>query len=89
MEGLVKGFKTWTIIRIGNIDWGNNPHTLINYFRNKKNAGEKIEIQDVYRYIIDKDELNYWIGLIPEWSCEMNVPGRRLKVKEIIKEFIK
>ena len=31
MEKLVKGFRKWTIIRLGNITWGTNPHTLINF----------------------------------------------------------
>ncbi len=88
MEKLVKGFKTWTIIRLGNIAWGTNPHTLINYLRNRKKKGKELYIQDAYRYICDRDEFDYWISMIPDWSCEMNVPGRRMKVSEIVKEFV-
>ena len=85
MEILVKSlFPKYTIIRLGNITWGKNPHTLINYLRVHKDA----EIQDVYRYICDKEEFLHWIDLIPEWSCEMNITGKRLKVAEIVKKYV-
>lgn len=88
MEQLVKGFKTWTIFRLGNITWGTNPRTLINYLRNRHQRGLKLDIQDVYRYIVDKDEFQYWLEMIPDWSCEIGVPGRRMKVKDIVNEFV-
>lgn len=88
MESLVKlEFPRYTIMRIGNITWGTNPHTLINYFRRKIKKGEPIKIQDAYRYIIDKDEFLHWINLIPNWSCEMNITGQRKKVKAIVDEY--
>ena len=86
MEGWVKRwFPKYTIIRLGNITFGKNPNTLINYFKDHRDA----EIQDVYRYIADKEELLHWINLIPDWNCEINIPGRRMKVADIVKEFIK
>lgn len=86
MEDMVKeNFKTWTIVRIGNITWGSNPHTLINYLREHPLA----PIKNVYRYILSKDEFLYWLNLIPDWSCEMNIPGERLKVKEIKEKYAK
>lgn len=90
METLVKSnFKTWTIIRIGNISWGNdNPHTIINFLRNKIKKGEPIEVRDEYKYIVDKKEFLYWINMIPSWSCEMGIPGERLKVSEIIVKYV-
>lgn len=88
MERIIKeAFPLYTIIRLGNITWGNNPHTLINYFRHKIKKGEPFEIRDEYRYIVDKDEFLHWIGLIPNFSCEMNITGRRMKVAEIVKEY--
>lgn len=85
MEAMVKeNFPTNTIVRIGNITWGDNPHTLINYLK----AHPEAEIRDEWRYIVDKDEFLYWVNLIPDWSCEMNIPGRRLKVVDIVKEII-
>lgn len=80
--------QNYTIIRVGNITWGNNPHTLINHFRGQKDRGEALEIQDTFRYVIDKDEFVDWMQMIPKWSCEMNIPGRRLKVAEIVDRYV-
>ena len=82
-------FSHYTIIRIGNIDWGKNPHTIINNFREKVKKGEKLEIQDAYRYIVDKDEFLHWINLIPKWNCEINIPGKRMKIQEIVDLYVK
>ena len=90
MERLVKKrFKHYTILRIGNITWGKNPNTIINSLKAKIKGGKSLEIRSVYRYLTGKDEFLYWIGRIPTWSCEMNIPGRRLKVKEIVEEIKK
>lgn len=89
MERLVKEtFPHHTILRLGNITWGENPHTLINTLRERERLGLPQNIQDVYRYLVDKDEFIHWIRLIPDWSCEMNIPGRRMKVAEIYREFV-
>lgn len=72
-----------TIIRIGNITWGNNPHTLINFFKAHPDA----PIRDEWRYVVDKEEFLHWVNLIPGFSCEMNIPGKRMKVKEIVDEY--
>src|SRR3990167_5051089 len=86
IERLIKRFfSSYTIIRLGNITWGTNPSTLINYLK----AHPEAEIQDVYRYIVDKDEFLHWIELIPNWNVEMNIPGRRLKVAEIVERIKK
>lgn len=88
MEDIIKSnFKHYTILRMGNITWGKNPHTLINFIKNKIKNREPFEVQDIYRYVVDKDEFLYWIDMIPEWSCEMNVVGRRMLVKDIVKEY--
>ncbi len=88
MEELIKReFPRYTIMRVGNITWGTNPHTIINFLRAQLKKGKSIKIQDTYRYIVDKEEFLYWINLIPDWSCEMNIPGRRMKVSEIVDEF--
>lgn len=86
MERIVseqKVFDTSTIVRLGNIAWGTNPHTFINYLREHPEA----PVRDEYRYIVDREEFLYWINLIPAWSCEMNIPGRRMKVQEAIDEY--
>ena len=84
MEARVKlNFALNTIIRIGNIAWGDNPHTLINHLKNNPEA----EIRDEWRYVVDQDELLHWVDKIPDWSIEMNVPGRRMKVQQIKEEY--
>lgn len=86
METLIKEyFPHYTIVRLGNISWGTNPHTLINYLKAHPDA----EIKDVYRYVVDEEEFLHWISLIPSWSCEMNCPGKLMKVKEIYGRFVK
>ena len=58
MEMLIKSnFQNYNIIRIGNISWGNNPNTFLNYIKNKIKNGEQVEIKDEYKYIIDKEQL--------------------------------
>jgi hypothetical protein len=89
MEKTIKdNFKHYTIIRIGNITWGTNPHTIINFFRNQVKKGEPLDIRDEYRYVIEKDEFLHWIDLIPEWSCEMNITGQRMKIQEIVDKYV-
>ena len=89
MEDFVRWwFPHYTIIRMGNIDWGVNPNTIINYLRDRIQKGKPHIIQDVYRYVVGKEEFLYWIDLIPPWNCEMTIPGRRMKVSEIV-EMIK
>jgi hypothetical protein len=89
MENTIKSyFDNYTIVRLGNITWGTNPHTLINSLRLKKKNGETFEVRDEYKYIVDQDEFLYWIGLIPSWSCEMNIPGKRLTVQQVIEQYV-
>lgn len=86
VERIIKRrFPKYTIVRIGNITWGTNPHTLINYLH----AHPEAEIRDEYRYIVTRDEFLHWISLIPEWSCEMNITGKRMKVREIVDEYVR
>lgn len=85
MEKLIKEtFKHYTIIRLGNIDWGTNPNTLINYLR----AHPDSDLLDAYRYIVDEDEFLYWVSMIPSWPCEMNIPGQRMKVVEVWRKYV-
>lgn len=85
MEDRIKArFPAHNIIRIGNITWGDNPNTLINYLA----AHPGTEIRDEYRYIVDIEEFMHWINLIPAWNCELNIPGRRMKVADIKREFV-
>lgn len=86
MEVMVKtNFPKNTIIRLGNISFGDNPNTLINYLR----AHPEAEIKDEYRYICSKDELLYWINKIPPWNCELSIIGNRMKVRDVYEKYVK
>ena len=87
-ELIIENFPKYCIVRIGNITWGDNPHTLINTLRNKVANQEPVEIKDVYRYVVDPEEFLYWVSLIPDFNCEISIPGRRMKVKEIFNKFV-
>jgi len=82
-DTLKKFYPRYCIVRIGNIDWGKNPNTLINYLR----AHPEAEIRDEWRYVVDKDEFLHWINLIPNWNVEINIPGKRMKVREIYERY--
>ena len=85
MEKLVKDtFTCYTIIRIGNIAFGKNPNTFINAYKAKPYIPK-----DEYRYIVDKEEFLFWVDLIPEWNCEINIPGQRMTVKAALKKYAK
>ncbi len=89
VETLIKQeFPRYTIVRIGNITWGTNPNTLINYLRRQFKAGQTLKIQQTYRYIIDKDEFQHWIDKIPKWSCELNITGQRMSIKEVVNKYV-
>lgn len=89
MEDLVRmHFPHYTIVRIGNISWGTNPHTIINFFRKQRARGEELDIQDTYRYVVDQEEFLYWVRMIPNWNCEMNIPGRRMTVQQIVDGYV-
>lgn len=85
MEMVVRAmFNSYTIIRIGNISWGKNPNTLINYLK----AHPEAEIQNVYRHVIDKEEFQYWLKMIPVGvRNEMNVPGKRVWVPYLLADL--
>ena len=87
MEALIRQFPAWTVMRLGNIDWAENPAQLIPFIRRKLRDREPFNIYDEYRHILSKDEFLYWVGLIPPWNCEMNVTGQRLKVADLIARY--
>ena len=86
MELLIKSnFENYNIIRIGNITWGSNPNTFINYIKNKIKNGEPVEIKDEYKYMIDKEQLVLLTNNLPLiGQNQISVFGRMAKVKELI-----
>jgi hypothetical protein len=86
MELLIKSnFENYNIIRIGNITWGSNPNTFINYIKNKKSKGELVEIKDEYKYVIDKEQLVLLTDNLPLIGQNtICVFGRMAKVAELV-----
>lgn len=86
MELLIKSnFENYNIIRIGNITWGSNPNTFINYIKNKKSKGESVQIKDEYKYIIDKDQLVMLTDNLPlVGQNTICVFGKMAKVAELV-----
>jgi hypothetical protein len=81
---VTNGFNSYTIIRIGNITWGNNPNTIVNYFKDCHAKGITPELQDTYRYLITKDEFIHWVKMIRVGEKDiMNLPGKFIHVNEI------
>jgi hypothetical protein len=77
-------FKNFTIFRIGNISWGNNPYTIINYFKAQHVVGKTPELRDEYRHVISKPEFVYWIKKINLNARDfINIPGEFIHVNEI------
>lgn len=85
MEQTIRNhFPGYTIVRIGNIDWGENPNTLINYLR----AHPMADVKPVYRHILSQEEFKYWMGLIPvPGKNEMNIPGDRVWVPDLFRSL--
>lgn len=86
MELLVReNCRHYTIIRIGNITWGSNPHTFINYIRNKKAKGEFVQIRDEWKYLIDQEQLRFVTDNLPlTGKHEICVFGEMRKVKDCV-----
>jgi len=85
MEKIVRSrFLSYTIVRVEVIEWGRNATTIHNVFRHMISVGVEPEIQDTFRYVLSKDEFQYWLSLIPVGEKnEMNIPGVRRSIKEI------
>ena len=84
-ESVKKYFDNYCIIRIGNIDWGTNPNTFLNFLRNKMKHGEFYEIRDETKYMISKDLLAMVVDNVPlVGQHELCVFGYKAKVKDIL-----
>lgn len=89
MEILVSNyFNSTTIVRLGNISFGKNPNTIINYFKEKISRGEELSISNVHRHIVSKSEFIYWMGLIkPNVKDIMNITGELVYVPNLVEDI--
>lgn len=86
MEQLIKTYcEHYHIVRIGNISFGKNPNTFINYIRARKAEGKFVEVRDEFKYMIEKEELQFVVDNLP-WGGkhEISVFGQMKKVKDVI-----
>lgn len=86
MELLIKSnWNNYNIIRLGNITFGKNPNTFINFLKAKKAANEPYELLDEWRYVIGEDELLLFTDNLPlTGQNEINVFEKMVKPKELI-----
>lgn len=86
MELWVRSIWTdYCIIRLGNLDWGTNQNTFLNYIRNRKAKNLPFEIRDEWKYMVSKDQLLLITDNIPlEGRHEINIFGNMAKVKDLI-----
>jgi hypothetical protein len=86
MERMVRElFMDCVILRIGNITWGNNPNTFLNYLRGRKELGLPINVRDEYKYMISKDQFQMITSCLPSIGQHtISVFGEMKKVKDLI-----
>jgi hypothetical protein len=86
MEDYIKNnFENYNIIRIGNITWGSNPNTFLNYIKNKIQNNESFFVSDEYKFMITEKELLSLTDNLPLKSQnQISVFGKMVKVKDLI-----
>lgn len=86
MESLVRHhFENYNIVRLGNIDWGSNPNTFINYIKNRQRLGYPVEIRDELKYMISKDQFLTVTDNLPRFGKhEISVFGDLKRVKDCL-----
>lgn len=82
MEDLVRQeFRNHCIIRLGNITWGENPNTFINYIK----AHPEAEIRDEWKFMINEQQFVLITDNIPRFGKhEISVFGEMKKVKDCL-----
>jgi hypothetical protein len=86
MEDYIKdNFQNYNIIRIGNIAWGSNPNTFLNYLKNKIKNYEPVYISDEYKFMIDKEQLLALTDNLPLVAQnQLSIFGKMIKVKDLL-----
>lgn len=82
MEELVRnGSVNYNIIRLGNINWGTNPNTFINYLK----AHPEAKIRDEWKYMVSKEQLLLLTDNLPlVGRNEISIFGEMKKVKDCL-----
>ena len=90
MEQLIRDrYENFNIIRIGNITWGDNPNTFINYFRRMIAQNKPYKVVDEYRYLISTEEILLLTNNLPlTGRNEINVTGQIVKVQDVVNSLL-
>jgi hypothetical protein len=86
IEDYIKNnFQNYNIIRIGNITWGTNPNTFLNYIKNKIKNNEPVYISDEYKFMIDKEQLLILTDNLPiKAQNQISIFGKMVKIKDLL-----
>lgn len=85
MERIVQQWPRYVILRIGNINFGNNPHTFLNRLRSLKAKGEPFEVRDEWKFMITKEHLLMLTNHLPiDGKIEICAFTYMAKVKDLI-----
>ncbi len=86
MEEIVRdNFPNYNIVRLGNILWGTNPFTFINYLKDRKRKGMPYKVKDEYKFVIDEKSFVMIVNNLPlEGQNTISVFSRMAKVKDLI-----
>jgi nucleoside-diphosphate-sugar epimerase len=87
VEKLIESSRSnYTIARIGNIGWGKNPNTMLNYFKAAIKDNRHYVVYDESRVISFQKDFNKAISeIIITRPRECNIKGVRLSVTEIVR----
>jgi len=84
-EYISNNFENYNIIRIGNITWGKNPNTFLNFLRKKISDKEFIDIRDEFKYMIDKEQLLLLTDNLPlNGKNIISIFSKMAKVKDLL-----
>jgi hypothetical protein len=87
MEEMIKeNFQNYNIIRIGNITWGNNPNTFLNFIKNKMKSKEAVYIlSEELKFMLDKEQLILMTDNLPLiGKNQLSIFGKMVKVKDLL-----
>ena len=86
MEALIKkNFPNYIILRLGNITWGKNEHTFINFFKRKLKRNQPIRTTKDIKYILTKKQFQLHLSMLPtKGKHTINVMGTPMTPKQVL-----
>jgi UDP-2-acetamido-2,6-beta-L-arabino-hexul-4-ose reductase len=91
MEEMINDLYTHNyIFRLGNITWGSNQKTFINYLRNQIRNKRPYEIRDEVKFLVDQKTLTYIVNSVPLFNGRntLSIFNDALKVEDVVKKYI-